>query len=489
MKNTKKLVSIMLALVMVLAMAIPVFAAETTTGSITIENPTDGATYSIYKMFNLVSYDEANNKYSYTVMPEWEEFVTTGEGNAYFKLEEGLVKMKDGVTVANDSDEAAALAKKALAYAESKTIAPAATLPNETTEKYTAKDLSLGYYLVDSSLGALCGLTTTKPTAKVKEKNDSPTVDKKVEVSEGTFDTKNTANIGDTVNFKTTITVKGNRTNYVLHDKMDEALSLSNNETNKITVTVGGTDVTDGDTTYTVSYSPADNDTFDITFADDYIAGLAEGTEIVVNYSATLTAAAVAGNANINDTYLAFGDNFKTTHSKTETYTYSFDLVKTDKDNKVLEGAKFELYNDEVDGYKIELVMVSDGQYRVATAEDKNAEGFTSAVIEAGKATITGLAKGIYWLEETEQPKGYNKLTKRVKVEITDANLDATYTDETETVYASGGVQVKNYTGTELPSTGGIGTMIFYIVGGILLVGAGVLLVVRKRMSAEKKTK
>ena len=160
-----------------------------------------------------------------------------------------------------------------------------------------------------------------------------------------------------------------------------------------------------------------------------------------------------------------------------------FDIIKTDSSMKVLNGAKFELYDAQTAGNKIDLVKVSDGVYRVATATEKNAEGFTSAVIEAGKATVKGLdANTTYWLEETEAPAGYNKLAGRVEVKIENSNLTTNMTGDTWAT-DNGGVQITNKTGTELPSTGGMGTTLFYTLGSILVLGAGILLVTKKRMS------
>ncbi len=489
MKNFKKIAGIMLALVMILAMAVPAFAAESatapttapTTPSITITNAVEGASYDVYQMLTLESYNAEKGNYSYKVTDAWKSFVETVKINDttnYFKVDaNGIVTMNDGVTVDNDSPEAAALAKAALAYAKdpSNNIAATATLNKDNS--YTA-EVALGYYLVDSGAGTLCGLTTTKPTASVDDKNGTPTVDKKIEIYESNFADKNTAKIGDTVKFQTTITVAAGAEKYVLHDKMDKGLELKGD-----TITVDDTNAV-----YTSNTSPTDNDTFDIVFDDEYIKTLEAGATIVVTYEATLTKdAVVAGAGNVNDTYLSYGDGPKTTHSKTTTYTYSFDLVKTDKDKKVLSGAEFALYDAQTNGNKINLVFVKkEGDkniYRVATAAD-NPESY--AAVEVGQATITGLANGTYWLEETKQPTGYNKLTNRQSVTITDDNNNATVTDNK---WVEGGVQVINYTGTELPSTGGIGTVIFYIVGGILIVGAGVILVVRKRMSTEKRSK
>lgn len=165
MKHARKLASLLLALVMVFALATTAFAAETT-GSITISNPVDGQTYNAYLMFELESYNAETGAYSYKITNDWKEFVTKGDGGKYFSIDpQGYVTLKEGVDVANDSEAAATIAKAAVAYATSKSLDPTATLPKGGS--YTASDLPLGYYVVDSSLGALCGLTTTNPLSLI----------------------------------------------------------------------------------------------------------------------------------------------------------------------------------------------------------------------------------------------------------------------------------------------------------------------------------
>ena len=172
MKQMKKLASLLLALVMTLALSVSALAAGET-GSITIQNPITGETYKAYLMFELESYNTTDKAYSYKITKDWREFVETGFGKDYFTIDtQGYVTMKEGVNVADNSAEAAALAKAALAYAAEKKLTPAATLP--ANGSYTATGLTLGYYLIDSSLGALCGLTTTQPSATIAEKNQEP---------------------------------------------------------------------------------------------------------------------------------------------------------------------------------------------------------------------------------------------------------------------------------------------------------------------------
>lgn len=489
MKHAKKFASLLLALVMVFALATTAFAAGTN-GTITISNPVDGQTYNAYLMFELESYNAETSAYSYKITNDWRDFVTTGAGRDYFSIDDqDYVTLKNGVTVEDNSTTAAAIAKAAVAYAASKNLTPAATLPKDGS--YTASGLTLGYYVVDSSLGALCGLTTTEPSATISEKNEVPVPEKTVkEDSTGNYGDSNTAQIGDTVEFKTVIHAKKGAQNYKLHDQMEAGLTLNQNS---ITVKVGDTALTKG-TDYTVEFDVNCKDKngagatcdFEITFSNDYLSTITTDTDIVVTYTAILNKnAEIAEATNDNDTVLDYGDDSRSEWDETTTKTFMFDIIKTDSSMKVLNGAKFELYDAQTAGNKIDLVKVSDGVYRVATATEKGAEGFTSAVIEAGKATVKGLdANTTYWLEETEAPAGYNKLAGRVEVKIENSNLTTNMTGDTW-VDGNGGVQITNKTGTELPSTGGMGTTIFYVLGSVLVLGAVVLLVTKKRMSTK----
>ena len=489
MKHAKKFASLLLALVMVFALATTAFAAGTN-GTITISNPVDGQIYKAYLMFELESYNIEAGAYSYKITSDWREFVTTGAGKDYFSIDDqDYVTLKTGMNVADDSEAAATIAKAAVVYAASKKLTPAATLTKDGS--YTANGLTLGYYVVDSSLGALCGLTTTNSSATIREKNEVPVPDKTVkEDSDNTWNDSNTAQIGDTVEFQTVIHAKKGAQNYKLHDQMEAGLTLNQNS---ITVKVGETALIKG-TDYTVAFDVACKDKngvdatcdFEITFSNNYLSTITADTDIVVTYTAVLNEnAEIADATNDNDTVLDYGDDNRSEWDKTTTKTFMFDIIKTDSNMKVLNGAKFELYDAQTAGNKIDLVKVSDGIYRVATATEKGAEGFTSAVIEAGKATVKGLdADTTYWLKETEAPAGYNKLAGRVEVKIENTNLTTTMTGDTW-AQGNGGVQITNNSGALLPSTGGMGTTIFYVLGSVLVLGAVVLLVTKKRMSTK----
>lgn len=488
MKKFKKIVSFLLTMAMVLAMTTNVFAAQGTnsnTGTITIDNAVKDQEYTIYQILVLESYNTDSKAYSYKVADAWKDWIK-----------------KDGNTVANDyltvdangyvtwkgngNADAAAFAKEALKYAKDNGIKNAGST-TATDSTVTFEGLNLGYYLVDTTLGTLCSLDTTNPSVIMNEKNTEPTIEKKVqEDSSEEWGDQNTAQIGDTVNFKTTVKAYKGAQNYVVHDAMSEGLTLN---TGSISI-AGATETTD----YTVNTNPTDGCSFEIVFTETYlnkISGTKETpTEIVITYSAVLNekaAISTDSDSNTNKTKLDYGNAGSTEWDETKTYTFKFEIIKTDANNKLLDGAEFELYDKKTEGNKIALVKEGDSVYHVATSAEQQKDGFVSAVIEAkdGKATIKGLdADTTYYLEETKAPAGYNKLAARVDVKIEKANLTATL-DNAGTTWVSGGVHIINQTGTELPSTGGMGTTVLYIAGVILVLAAVVLLFARRRMSRE----
>ena len=490
-KAMKKLMAALLAVAMVCAMAIPAFAASgsspATRGSITISKAVAGETYTLYKMFDLKSFDtDANDgagTYSYTVDSNWKAFFATGaEGANYITLD------ANGHPTWVSSANAPEFAQKALAWAKTQpAITAAATSQDAGSTTVTFSNLALGYYLVDTSLGALCGLDTTKPNATIEEKNVEPTIDKTVETSHNNWATENTAKIGDTVNYKVTITVQTANNRYVLHDTMSEGLTFNKNT---VKVTVGTEDV--ATTNYDVVTTDIGTETFNINFNDSYIATLAAGTKIEVTYSAVVNEKAQVGSdKNTNEAYLVYGSNHKTTHGKTNTNLYQFDLIKyCGTSGKLLGGAQFKLYDAMTGGNEIKLVENEDGTYRVATAAEINGNKTVDHIeTVAGKTVkISGLDKKVYYLEETVPPAGYNGLTERVTVDLSNGskNADPAKIDGGKIDVANaaqvGGVAVMNNAGTTLPGTGGIGTTIFYVVGGGLMAAAAILLITKKRM-------
>ncbi len=475
MKKTKKIFALLLALVMTLTMSVATFAANGTNsdnGTITINDAVPGQEYSIYQILVLESYDTDAGAYSYKAADGWNTFLSAQ--NTYVNVDsQGYVTWVG----ATDDATVAAFAKVALAYAEENNISAADTQTapeatgGETYSTVNFTGLNLGWYLVDTSVGALCSLDTTKPDATIDEKNEVPTVEKEVVDEDG-----NDPSVGEDVNFKITITAQPGAESYVLHDQMSDGLELV---ANSVAVSVGGSEL-GSENNYEVNYNPTDGCDFEITFTQSYLDTISEATDIVIEYSATITEDAVIGTDPVtNKAILDYGDENEVESETTKTYVYYFDLVKTNTDNKLINGAEFKLYESE-DGVTPINFVFQDGAYRVATSEDETTTD--TIIVSDGMVRIIGLGAGEYYLEETKAPDGYNKLNSRVRVTV-NANNAATINDGT---YESGGVEVENRAGSLLPSTGGMGTTVIYILGAALVLGAGIVLVVRRRMSSDR---
>lgn len=465
-KTFKKLFAALLAAALVLAMAVPAFAeANATKGSITISNTVKDETYTIYRMFKLDSYNAESNTYSYTVESAWEGFFKTGAGGNYITLD-GQNHPTWTAADENDSTTVAAFAKAALAWAKQKGIQSAGTQEGNGSS-ITFSNLDLGYYLVDSSLGALCGLNTTNPDATIKEKNEKPEIKKEVQTSAGDWSSENNAKIGDTVEYKVEIKVADGAQKYTVTDTMSKGLTFNNSS---LKVTANDAVTTD----YTLT--PTTNG-FTLELPESYVSTLTKGTTIIVTYNATLNKDAVIdGDGNANEVKLSYGNHQNTVPSKVTTKSYQFDLVKVDgTTNKLLDGAEFELADGET---KLSFVKDTAGNYRVAAAGEDGAT--TTITVKNGKVNIYGLAGKTYTLTETKAPDGYNKLVTSETVNLADGSK--THATIVGSVYKDGGVVVENHAGTVLPSTGGMGTTLFYVIGGGLMVAAVVLLVTKKRM-------
>ena len=485
-KAMKKLMAALLAVAMVCAMAIPAFAAEGAgaprTGSITINGAIDGQTYKIYRILNLEA-NEGFTAYKYTINPVWDAFVT--EHNDVFTVKNGIV-----TSTVTDTAKIQALANAAGKYAEDNHLTADGTA--SSTSK-TVTGLDLGYYLVVStpalSENSLCSLGTTNPNVIINEKNGKPTITKQIEYTAGSTASANDATVGDTVKFVVTINaIDGKPENYVMHDKMDEGLTFNSSD---VTVKRGETILQKG-TDYTLETNPRDGDTFDIKFNN-----VNTNDVFTVTYSATLNEKAKVGtDGNKNETVLTYGDNGRVTAEPTKTYTWSFNIFKYFMDGtqeKALKGAEFILYRKASTGSATEYeyaVMDTTGKIQSWDSDQAKATVLTSPA--SGNLTMSGLANGTYYLKEKEAPQGYNTLENAIEIMITAANwqtptrpsakIEYKAEDATFTEAIKGTVNVENKSGTVLPSTGGIGTTIFYVVGGGLMVAAAILLITKKRM-------
>lgn len=520
MKHLKKLAGVLLALVMVMALAAPAFATPTTTtaptgdgptgtpnpgnntagnikGSITVKEAVEGASTTIYKIFDLAQYDQTTGAYIYKVNSAWDSFFKTGEGAKYVTIAaNGDVSWKTGMDTAANMKTFVA---EAMAYAEAKpTGLVTVTKENKTGTKdpevedkiqtytLTFDNLELGYWLVSSTDGAMCSLNTNAPNAVITNKNPQSPPDKEPE--------EPTTEIGQDKGYTITFKAYPTGVKYTVTDTAGKGLSFSQDQYDAMTITAGG-NLLDA-ANYTATKTEGG---FKIVFNEEYVSTLpADGTEIVISYSMTVTEEAIVGYVE-NDAVLVYGPNGEVKgESKPKVYTYNFDLVKTNPNKDLLPGAEFELYYDAEMTRKVPLVKIDDTHYRVAVGDEIDGGAI---VVTGGKVNIAGLDEATYYLKETKAPTGYNPTDGAIAVNIVaekDSEGNATQTatvngkattavTTADNKYEKDGVAVENKTGSLLPSTGGIGTTIFYIVGGVLAVGAVVVLIAKRRTGAEEE--
>lgn len=478
MKTPKKLTSLLLALLLVFALATTVAADGTTgttgTGSITVDNPVADKTYTAYKIFD-VTYNGDNYSYTIDSSSDWYDTVNSYATDPAHGLNltqvEGTTTYVVTTTNAFSAPPFADALKAAVNGRTGKTLAVAGG-------KATVTGLDLGYYFVTSTTGALCNLTTTNPNANIHDKNDMPF---KKEVD------KTNVDVGQTVTFKITGKVPDytgfKEYTYLVTDTMSKGLTF-NKDT--VEVTVGGAKV--DDCTTTVDTTNTNKFTVLIPVLNRTI-----GAEIVVTYTATVNKEAIAV-ISTNEAKLTYSNNPTTGETKDsepvvqKVYTSKIAIEKVEKladgattTPKKLEGAEFVLYKEETTGDS------KTTKYYKWNATDKKVEWFAEkdqADVKKtdvnGAASFDGLADGTYYLVETKAPAGYNQLDKPVKVEVHVGENNAPVTSDTQLTVTA---KVENQAGTLLPSTGGMGTTVFYVLGAVLVVGAGVLLVTKKRMS------
>lgn len=442
----KKILNYLLVIALVLIQFIPAVNAAT----ITVEKAVKGQTYKAYKIFDVT---KSGDNYAYSINSS-----NDGEENPWYAIvnayatshpeELTLTNVKGTnkyvVAVSEEKFKAAEFAKHLNDNKGTNINADGFATADGTSVDINVAEA--GYYFVDSSLGALCALHTAADEITVEEKNAEPTVEKTA--------SQETAGIGETVTFTINVTAGGAAdTSYIVRDTMTDGLDLV---ADSISIEVN--EATVANTNYTISTSAHG---FEINFLQSYTASLGKATVIVITYEAVVNENAIVNSNVINNVELVYGNS--STTDRIVIPNYDFELVKTDGKEE-LTGAKFKLYT--ASGVEIPVVLVREGTYRVAKA---NEEG---VLIEAGRVMIQGLSSGDYALEEVEAPEGYNQLVERHQFSIEDADLVET-----------AAVTVVNTTGKLLPSTGGMGTVLFLTIGSIMVIGFGVLLVTKLRLA------
>ncbi|HFU4392263.1 TPA: SpaH/EbpB family LPXTG-anchored major pilin [Streptococcus suis] len=490
----KKLKNFFMAMLAMLVMVLPssVASAQTVdtqaggTGTITIRNASQSQTYTVYKLFDAtVTADGTGISYK----------VPTGKrllaDNPYFAVDsKGNVTAKEG---ANVSSEAFAT------WAKSFGTGVKSATATDNTLVFT--NLTFGYYFVTSSLGAVLTVDSTKPDATVIDKNTTnPTIPdsnngggKKIVAADGATTSTTTAKIGDTVPFQ----FKFNATNFVTAagvTKQIKSYTITDTPTaltiNQDSVVVKvGTKTLVKNQDYKVSFDNTGKMTVVLTWIKgDKSTIYNSPIEVNVTYSAVLTRDAKEGEATNKATlgYNSFNptDTTDPNHpdnpdptptdptpvnpndpndNSTTVTTHRFTLKKTNDAGETLTGAEFKLYDASTGGTEIKVVKDTDGTYRVAEANE------AGVAIEAGQVVIKGLKGGTtYYLEEIKAPNGYNVLTERQAIKVASDNKA-----EANVVNKKGGL---------LPSTGSIGTTMFYLSGAVMLIGAFIFMVSKRRM-------
>lgn len=512
MKLMKRILAIVCTFVMIISMATGVNAVDNTSaaaatqpkGSITLENAVVGDEYKVYKILTLESYVK-DKAYSYKRNGDgWDKFINSTQGTQFFESNEnGYVKLK---STADNDTAARKIAIYAIGFAQAnrdtvtptKTVRAEATSKTETT-KVVFNDLELGYYVVESTSGTACAITTTDPDATIKDKHDNPSVNKIIEHGGVVKDNHkmNSVNLGETVYFETTINVKPGAKNYVLHDTMDSNLenffvyevycNLPNSKNQNTSLATTGAEnekmvnVRPGAFN---SEKPTDGCTFELSFTNLFYTTYrqqidrGELTKIYVKYYATVGNKAPINTAMKNTTYLTYGENnLETDKSEPETYTYGIPVFKYTGTNTPLADAKFILSKVENATEADAIKFTSNGAFYRYTIDQTNGGGNTTLVSPTeGRFEIQGLEAGTYYLKETEAPKGYNKIQKSIKIEILE---DGSIKVDNNAI--TGDVRVQNNTGSILPSTGGMGTTLIYVVGSILVLASGIVLFSKRK--------
>ena len=590
MKRMRRIASLLLAMVLAFGLTATAFAAEANTDAgrvtATVTNETNHS-YAAYQIFE--GTQEAGNAalgdvgWGSGLNRDGSKLLTALQGDDRFKVGEGGANIFAGFTEA--AQVAAALEKYkanpvvAAAFAnladKNRTGAPEAQIAAGAMDV----TLPVGYYLLvdttnlgngaNDALNPALLQVTNNGGITIKKKYEVPTVDKSVTGTDGITGEATDCNIGDSVTFTLTGTLPGDGEGqydgkwlddydsykYIFHDTLSDGLQYNGDV--KVYLAAKGTDgepdlankteITKGADGYTVnpdSASAAGGGTLTVTFADlKKVGGVTADSCIIVEYSATLTEAAVIGKpGNTNTVKLEYSNNPNTDSSGDPSdgtgetpedtvyvFTYELDGTKVDGQtpDKTLKDAQFVLYRGKdgadptyADGIptNVEYALVAGGKLTGWTDDRGTAIGTEEvkgpgivASGENGLFVISGLDAGTYYLEEVKAPAGYNLLKDPVKLTIdaeisegdaetnqppTIGRLDlitegkdgpiTTEGNETNKDNGTVSLEVQNNMGALLPSTGGMGTTLFYIIGAALVLAAGVLLVMKRRVDVKK---
>ena len=502
MKKMKKIFALLIAMVMVLGMSTMAFAQTVDSNkggsaTITISNAANGETYKVAKLFDasVTGTEDGSVRYNGDIPTALASYFTADTA--------GNISATDALVL---SDSAVQSALKT--WAEDNVTASAVSDGSEL--KFT--NLEYGYYIITTTQGeTLLTVDTTNPSATVIDKNTTPPVN---ELTKKVADKDEVVSIGDTVTytvtFKTSNYYKASETatpeqiiKYTISDTLPEFLS-DVTVTSIIVDNDADTTTTDDQKDVTAQFSEKK---IELTWAENGTSKYANGALVTLVYTAKINDKIAAGNVQSNENAVTVtpttttGDVEPYTLTQKETIqTYAAAVQKVDENGADLAGATFQVPGLTVTG--------SAGNYTVVSYDPTSTTaGTTMECDDTGFLAIRGISnEAEIKITEVAAPNGYNKLTAPETLPVTKTSETTTVTTEyydadgnkideaTETSttqiatnadLVSGAVTIKNQKGAELPSTGGIGTTIFYIVGAILVIGAGVVLVTRRRMNVQ----
>lgn len=460
MKLTRKLVSLLLALTLIVALATTAAAASITINGNLLDNgTTTGETYNAYKIFD-ASYSgdnvDSNTNIAYTIdssSPFFEELNKIS--GLLTEVNNTTTYIVDTTKITNDNINTIVASLKSVV--DTKKVQPTGTAKADASGNATISDLDKGYYLVTSTLGSKI-IVDTLGSVTVNTKNTYPTVTK--------TEDKATADYGETVTYTVTVTIPENAVGAItLHDTMTNMTYNDNSVSAKVQGSETAVAITKENT--------SDNCTLHFVISADAVAANL-GKTVEVTYTANVDGGKNYGENKVKLEY----SNYMTPEVKVEVKNYKLDVFKYTKNGDSetgLAGAGFVLAKQvagEGDATKtVYYKKTANNTIEWVDSIDQATELKTAA--DSYTVTFDGLANGTYTLIEKTVPAGYNQ-AQNVEVTIQDADK-------------TGAAQIKvlNQSGTELPSTGGIGTTIFYVLGSVLVLGAAVLLVTKKRMGAE----
>ena len=514
MKNASRIImAAAIVLLMVFSAAVPGFAADDD-GKIIIENHNEAVsmanhTYEAYRIF--ADTVDATGNHNYTLTDAFKPYFEDAN-NVTLTDDMGEDIDAQAYTYVSTCSDLPGFAKAIYEWATggSVNIDPTGdvTVTDATATSAEIKDLPYGYYLVydkgTSNTGAEAGeqaianiaLTTAVPEGTIVLKASVPSIEKKItgasdtatNAASDTGEAAVSAEVGKHISFQIDSAVP-DLTNYTAYTyEVKDTMSASLDPDKNVKVTIGTDELTAG-TDYSVTYS---GQVTTVTVFFDTLKRYDKDTPITITYSAQLTADATvypSATPNSNSAVLTYSNKVDDTSSTGSTppstvQAHLFPLVisKINPDNEGLAGAEFTLKDK--DGNLVVFVQdaTNANKYTVSTTETATDDNTKVTSGDDGKIYISGLVAGEYTLTETKAPDTYNKLKETIAV-----NIVPTYNDEDGSVVSVSGtaVSVVNRSGQELPSTGGIGTIIFTVGGAAIMITAAVLLIKRKKTAAE----